>query len=79
MTPLEKVARAIWLARELNQAERCRMRWEDGTPLARQVTTGLAHAAVLALLNPMNVSLLEPDGTPRHFDDVLASILEQGS
>lgn len=52
MTPLEKAARALWDAREAMQPERCRMRWEDGTPLARQTTEVLTRAVLQAIQEP---------------------------
>lgn len=52
MTPLEKAARALWIARELMQPERCRMRWEDGTPLARETAVVQARAVLLAIREP---------------------------
>lgn len=52
MTMLEKMARAWWEAREATMPERCRQKWEDGTPLARETMIGQCRAALEAIREP---------------------------
>jgi hypothetical protein len=52
MTMLERMAKAWWEAREQTMPERTRMKWEAGTPLARELLLGQCRAALLAIREP---------------------------
>lgn len=69
MTALEKAAKALWDAREAMMPGLARMRWEDGTGLAREATVYQTRAVLMAVRDldqPMRLAglkaLLPPPG-----------------